>query len=56
MHETLRKWSEMESARSGYPTKYIRGTLYSQVSVSLQRSLAQAVVDRRSELSCEHVL
>ena len=42
--------------RCGYPVKYIRRTLYSQVSVSLQRSLAQAVIDRRSELNCEHVL
>ena len=56
VHETLRKWTEMESARSGYPAKFIRHTLYSQISVSLQRSLAQAVIDRRVELSSERVL
>ena len=54
VHETIRKWTEMESARSGYPAYLIR--LYCQVSVSLQRSLAQAVIDRRVEFSCERVL
>ena len=56
VHEVIRKWTEMEAARSGYPAKFIRRTLYAQISVSLQRSLAQAVVDRRLELNCEHVL
>ena len=44
------------SARSGYPAKFIRSNLYSQISVSLQRSLAQAVIDRQVELGCERVL
>ena len=56
VHETIRKWTEMESARSGYPAYLIRRNLYSQVSVSLQRSLAQAVIDRRVEFDCERVL
>ena len=56
VHETIRKWTNMESARSGYPAYLIRRNLYAQVSVSLQRSLAQAVIDRRVELSCERVL
>ena len=56
VHETIRKWTEMESARSGYPAKFIRSNLYSQISVSLQRSLAQAVIDRRVELNSERVL
>ena len=56
VHETIRKWTEMESARGGYPAKFIRRNLYSQISVSLQRSLAQAVIDRRVEFSCERVL
>ena len=56
VHETIRKWTEMESARSGYPAYLIRRNLYSQISVSLQRSLAQAVIDRRVEFSCERVL
>ena len=56
VHETIRKWTEMESARSGYPACLIRRNLYSQVSVSLQRSLAQAVIDRRVEFDCERVL
>ena len=54
VHETIRKWTEMESARGGYPAKFIRRNLYSQISVSLH--LAQAVIDRRVELSCEHML
>ena len=56
VHETIRKWTEMESARSGYPAYLIRRNLYSQISVSLQRNLAQAVIDRRLELGCERVL
>jgi hypothetical protein len=56
VHETIRKWTEMEGARSGYPAKFIRRNLYAQVSVSLQRSLAQAVLDRRLEMGSEHVL
>ena len=56
VHETIRKWTELEGARGGYPAYLIRRNLYAQISVSLQRSLAQAVVDRRLELSCEHVL
>ena len=34
VHETIRKWTEMESARSGYPAKLIRRNLYSQISES----------------------
>ena len=56
VHETIGKWTEMEGARSGYPAYLIRRNLYSQVSVSLQRSLAQAVIDRRVEFDCERVL
>ena len=56
VHATIRKWTEMEGARSGYPAYLIRRNLYSQISVSLQRSLAQAVIDRRVEFSCERVL
>ena len=56
VHETIRKWTNMESARSGYPAKLIRRNLYSQISVSLQRSLAQAVIDRQVELGCERML
>jgi len=47
VHEIIRKWTEMESARSGYLACLIRRNLYFQISVSLQRSLAQAVIDRR---------
>jgi len=56
VHETIRKWNEMKSARSGYPAYLIRRNLYCQISVSLQSSLAQAVIDRRVEFSCERVL
>ena len=56
VHETIRKWTNMESARAGYPAKLIRRNLYSQISVSLQRSLAQAVIDRQVELGCERML
>ena len=56
VHETIRKWTDLESARCGYPAYMIRRNLYCQISVSLQRSLAQAVIDRRLEFSCGHVL
>jgi Reverse transcriptase (RNA-dependent DNA polymerase) len=56
VHETIRKWTNMESARNGYPAYLIRRNLYSQISVSLQRSLAQAVIDRRVEFGCDRVL
>jgi hypothetical protein len=56
VHETIRKWTELEGARGGYPAYLIRRNLYSQVSVCLQRHLAQAVIDRRLELPCDRVL
>jgi len=56
VHETVRKWSELEGARGGYPAYLIRRNLYAQISCCLQRHLAQAVIDRRLELSCDRVL
>jgi ubiquitin carboxyl-terminal hydrolase 44/49 len=56
VHETVRKWTELEGARGGYPAYLIRRNLYAQISCCLQRHLAQAVIDRRLELSCDRVL
>jgi hypothetical protein len=56
VHETIRKWTELEGARGGYPAYLIRRNLYSQISCCLQRHLAQAVIDRQLELACDHVL
>ena len=56
VHETVRKWTELEGARGGYPAYLIRRNLYAQLSCCLQRHLAQAVIDRRLELSCGRVL
>ena len=51
--ETVRKWTELEGARGGYPAFLIRRNLYAQISCCLQRHLAQAVIDRRLELACD---
>jgi ubiquitin carboxyl-terminal hydrolase 44/49 len=56
VHETVRKWTELEGARGGYPAYLIRRNLYAQISCCLQRHLAQAVIDRRLELACGRVL
>lgn len=56
VHETIRKWTELEGARGGYPAYLIRRNLYAQISCCLQRHLAQAVIDRRVELACERAL
>jgi hypothetical protein len=56
VHETVRKWTELEGARGGYPAYLIRRNLYAQISCCLQRHLAQAVIDRRLEASCDRVL
>ena len=56
VHETLRKWTDLEGARGGYPAHLIRRNLYSQISCCLQRHLAQSVIDRRVELACERAL
>jgi hypothetical protein len=55
VHETVRKWTELEGARGGYPASVIRRNLYAQISCCLQRHLAQSVIDRRTELACERV-
>ena len=52
VHETVRKWSELEGARGGYPAYLIRRNLYAQISCCLQRHL-QAVIDRRLEVACD---
>jgi len=49
VHETVRKWTELEGARGGYPAYLIRRNLYA-------RHLAQAVIDRRLELACDRAL
>jgi len=49
VRETVRKWTELEGARGGYP-------VYSRLSCCLQRHLAQAVIDRRLELACGRAL
>ena len=56
VHETVRKWTELEGARGGYPAYLIRRNLYAQISCCLQRHLAQAVIDRRLEAACDQVL
>ena len=56
VHETVRRWTDMEAARGGYPAKIIRRTLYGQLSCCLQSHLAQAVLDRQPELSCGRAL
>jgi hypothetical protein len=56
VHETVRKWTELEGARGGYPAYLIRRNLYSQISCCLQRHLAQAIIDRRLELACDRAL
>ena len=56
VHEVLRKWTELEGARGGYPAYLIRRNLYAQISCCLQRHLAQAVIDRRLELACDRAL
>ena len=56
VHETVCKWTELESARGGYPTALIRRNLYSQLSCCLARHLAQAVIDRQPEFMCDRVL
>ena len=43
VHETIRKWTELEGARGGYPAYLIRRNLYSQISCCLQRHLTQIV-------------
>ena len=53
VHETVRKWTELEGARGGYPAYLIRRK-YVQISCCLQWHLAQAVIDRRVERACEH--
>ena len=50
--ELIRKWTDMEAARGGYPAKIIRKNLYGQISCCLQRHLAQAVLDRLPEACC----
>src|SRR6185437_14221835 len=52
VHETIRKWTDLEANRGGYPVSIIRQTLYSQVSCCLHRHLAQAVIDRQPERAC----
>jgi ubiquitin carboxyl-terminal hydrolase 44/49 len=56
VHETIRHWTNLESARGGYPVATIRQNLYSQVSCCLQRHLAQAVIDRQPEYACSRAL
>ncbi len=56
VHETIRKWTELEGARGGFPAYLIRRNLYAQISCCLQRHLAQAVIDRRVELACGRAL
>ena len=56
VHNTIRSWTDLESARSGYASATIRQNLYSQVSCCLQRHLGQAVIDRHSEMGSARVL
>jgi hypothetical protein len=56
VHETLSRWTDMEGARGGYPTALIRRNLYAQLSCSLARHLARAVLDRQPEVECDRVL
>ena len=50
------RWTDMEGARGGYPTALIRRNLYSQLSCSLARHLARALLDRQPEVECSRVL
>jgi hypothetical protein len=56
VHETIRKWTNLEAARGGYPVATIRQFLYAQVSCCLQKHLAQAVIDRQPERGCSRAL
>ena len=56
VHSTVRKWTDLEASRSGYSASVIRLNLYAQISCCLQRHLAQAVIDRRLEQSCDLAL
>ena len=56
VHETVRKWTELEGARGGYPAYLIRRNLHAQISCCLQRHLAQAVIDGRLEQACGRAL
>ena len=56
VHSTLRKWTDLEASRGGYSADVIRRNLYAQLSCCLQRHLAQAVIDRRSEMACDLTL
>ena len=65
MHEPVGKWTELAGAQGGYLAYLIRRNLYAhlirrnlcaQISCCLQRHLVQAVIDRRVELACDHVM
>jgi hypothetical protein len=56
VHETVRKWTDLEADRGGYPVEIIRQNLYAQVSCCLQAHLAQAVLDRLPERACARAL
>jgi hypothetical protein len=56
VHETIRKFTDLEAARGGYPVSIIRQNLYAQISCCLQRHLAQAVIDRQPERGCSRAL
>lgn len=56
VHETIRKWTDLEAARGGYSSGIIRQTLYAQVSCCLQRHLALAILDRQPEVACSRAL
>ena len=56
VHTSIRKWTDLEAARGGYPVEIIRQNLYAQVSCCLQSHLAQAVLDRLPERSCSRAL
>jgi hypothetical protein len=56
VHSTIRKWTDLEADRGGYPVEIIRQNLYAQVSCCLQAHLAQAVLDRLPERSCSRAL
>jgi len=56
VHSTVRRWTDLEASRGGYPASVIRRNLYAQLSCCLQRHLAQAVIDRRLEVACDLTL
>src|SRR4051794_10584429 len=56
VHETVRKWTELEGARGGYPAYLISSQSVRPDLLLLQRHLAQAVIDRRLELACDRAL